>query len=560
MMRAHAMTDQSSSSIVSGVQYGAANQVLSMSYDSGTETRTYNSMLQLTNITFASILLNQNITYTFPSGTNNGKISSQTDSISGETVTYQYDSLNRLIQAQGSGWGQTYTYDGFGNLTNRAGSGTAPSMSTPVNANNNQLSSGAGYFYDANGDLLSTGNLYDAENRLVQATISGGTIHYAYDGQNKRIWQGSFTNVNDPQFLVADTVSMFGIDGQLVGTYAALPAWTNSTTPTTISFQVNAQRVYFGKKLLAWKDGGGTRHSAVADRVGSVGKYYPYGEERNSPPLANDQVKFATYTRDSATGNDYADQRYYSVAIGRFTISDRYRANVTSPSNPTGPQSWNRYAYAQGDPVNSYDPTGLVAIAPGSPVPDWCQEAPDDPICYEPGPYYYPPEPTDLLQCDIELYTIGAGFSSDPAKHTYLDLSIIDTSTGIEEHAYLEGIPIPNDPDGDWALQVATGNASLNKSLSTLKPFYVGPGEGSLAYDFALKYKNQTLCNDILKLIHAYDAYKDNKVTYSGVTGPNSNTFTHYMLSQANLTVPALVDLALFLTAQGWWASLPPNP
>jgi RHS repeat-associated protein len=372
MMRANAMTDQSSSSIVSGVQYGAANQVLSMNYDSGTETRTYNTMLQLTNLTFASTSLNQNITYTFPSGTNNGKISAQTDSLSGETVTYQYDSLNRLIQAQGSGWGQTYTYDGFGNLTNRAGSGTAPSMGTPVNANNNQLSSGAGYFYDANGNLLSTGNLYDVENRLRQATIPGGTIQYAYDGSNKRVWQGSFTSSGDPQLLnYGDLVSMFGIDGQLAGTYTALPAWTNSTTPTTISFQVNAQRVYFGKKLLAWMDGSGTRHSAVADRVGSVGKYYPYGEERNSPPLSSDQVKFATYTRDAATGNDYADQRYYGSMFGRFLTADPSQ----NSAGPNDPGSWNRFTYTRGDPANHADPTGLSDCGTGDPLAPLCDIA-----------------------------------------------------------------------------------------------------------------------------------------------------------------------------------------
>jgi hypothetical protein len=118
---------------------------------------------------------------------------------------------------------------------------------------------GAPYSYDPNGNVTSTGNLYDGENRLVQATISGGTIHYAYHGSNKRIWQGSFTSSGDSQFLVMDTVSMFGIDGQLAATYTAVPTWTNSTSQALISFQVNAQRVYVGKKLLAWTDGSGTR-------------------------------------------------------------------------------------------------------------------------------------------------------------------------------------------------------------------------------------------------------------------------------------------------------------
>jgi hypothetical protein len=37
----------------------------------------------------------QSIACNFPTGTNNGKISSAYNAVSGETITYQYDSLNR---------------------------------------------------------------------------------------------------------------------------------------------------------------------------------------------------------------------------------------------------------------------------------------------------------------------------------------------------------------------------------------------------------------------------------------------------------------------------------
>src|SRR5579872_7613381 len=76
---------------------------------------------------------------------------------------------------------------------------------------------------------------------------------------------------------------------------------------------------------------------------------------RQSPQLPNDQVKFATYTRDSATGNDYADQRYYTSTLGRFMIVDQ----SVSSLRLSNPQSWNRYSYASGDPINANDPTGL---------------------------------------------------------------------------------------------------------------------------------------------------------------------------------------------------------
>ena len=290
-----------------------------MNYDGGTETRSYNAMFQLTGISG----LGQNITYNFPAGSNNGKIASQYDAVSGETVSYQYDSLNRLISASAAGWSQSYSYDGFGNLTNRVGSGAAVGNNpTPADPATNRLVNAA---YDANGNMLSTGNVYDVENRLMQAAMAGGTIQYAYDGQNKRIWQGSFTNSGDPQMLMLETVSMFGADGQLAATYSTQPGFNNTTNPVGITFAQVVQRVYFGRKLIKWVDAAYAAHNAVQDRLGSVGKYYPYGEERNSPPLANDQVKFATYTRDAATGNDYADQRYYGSTFGRFMSPDPYK-------------------------------------------------------------------------------------------------------------------------------------------------------------------------------------------------------------------------------------------
>jgi RHS repeat-associated protein len=67
-----------------------------------------------------------------------------------------------------------------------------------------------------------------------------------------------------------------------------------------------------------------------------------------------DSWGFATYWRDSATGLDYANQRYSSSQFGRFMTPD-----PNSGSGQAGnPQSWNRYAYVLGDPVNGIDPTG----------------------------------------------------------------------------------------------------------------------------------------------------------------------------------------------------------
>jgi RHS repeat-associated protein len=354
MMRPAGMTDLSST-LVSSVAYGPANEMLSMSYNGGTETRTYNSMLQLTQLVNTTPGQNLNITYTFPSG-NAGKITSQTDNLSGETISYQYDSLNRLIQGSASTWSQTYSYDGFGNLTNRVGTGAALGTNpTPADPATNRLT---GASYDANGNMLSFGNAYDVENRLSQA--NSGAAQYFYDGKNKRIWQGTFTNCSGDWCLTSDQVSMFGIDGKLIGTYTP-------SGGTSLTFASTAQRVYFAGKLI--RQGFTGSQNVVQDRLGSVGKYYPYGEDRAGAP--NDQVKFATYTRDTATGNDYADQRYYANTSGRFTSPDPYLASGVGAR----PQSWNRYAYVSGDPINYADPKGLDQCLVG-----WMYDANGQPV------------------------------------------------------------------------------------------------------------------------------------------------------------------------------------
>src|SRR5277367_485865 len=106
---------------------------------------------------------------------------------------------------------------------------------------------------------------------------------------------------------------------------------------------------YFGRKLI--KNAGGY---VEADRLGSIGKYYPYGQEKPSA-TTNGTEKFTGYFRDAETGLDYADQRFHSPGTGRFMTPDPYMAS----GGPADPGSWNRYAYTRGDPVNRRDVLGL---------------------------------------------------------------------------------------------------------------------------------------------------------------------------------------------------------
>ena len=88
------------------------------------------------------------------------------------------------------------------------------------------------------------------------------------------------------------------------------------------------------------------------DRRIPLAGYFPYGKDRGIGPT--DTVKFATYTRDSISGLDYADQRIHSPGIGRFTTPDDSYENEAGDR----PFSWNQYSYVEGDPTNFNDPTG----------------------------------------------------------------------------------------------------------------------------------------------------------------------------------------------------------
>jgi YD repeat-containing protein len=163
-----------------------------------TETRSYNARLQLTQIATTYTTTNLNMQYVYSTTQNNGQVTQAIDSVSGETIDYTYDSLNRLITAATTGpqWGLNFGYDGFGNrLTQTVTKGTAPASSVSVNASTNRINS-SGYVYDSNGNLTTmpygAGSMtltYDVENRVIQAVNSNGTEQYGYSPDNRRVYQ-----------------------------------------------------------------------------------------------------------------------------------------------------------------------------------------------------------------------------------------------------------------------------------------------------------------------------------------------------------------------------------
>jgi RHS repeat-associated protein len=223
-----------------------------------------------------------------------------------------------------------------------------------VNAATNRITSN-GAVYDANGNMTANGSPgqvtgfgYDEANRLSGVQLpgspgNGSMAQYSYDAANQRIYASITTTVNSVQ-TTNNYIYFYGADGKKLGV-------SQLTTPNGYdTLTLVSTNVWFGGRLVA---NGSWTHE---DRLQSVGKYFPYGEDRYNPtPVnpSNDQEKFATYTRDSISGLDYAVNRYYAAGMGRFMSADPYNS-----SNVGAPQSWNRYAYSYGDPINYLDPSG----------------------------------------------------------------------------------------------------------------------------------------------------------------------------------------------------------
>jgi RHS repeat-associated protein len=293
--------------------------------------------------------------YVYSATQNNGQITQVVDTISGETISYQYDALKRLTSANsvpnsGSNppaWTQTYQYDGFGNLTAKVLNGTTTSIA--VNAATNRLSNSG---YDANGNMTTgVGGTfaYDEANRIASATeVSGGAEYYGYAPDNKRIYRLKTNGQEEWTFCGAqgEKLGVYSLSG---GTASRFGLYANGPN-SSLRFNV-----WFAGRLI-YQD----QHPMIQDRLGTTrsngwtgARYYPYGDELTSMP--NDENKFATYFRDGFTGLDYADQRYCASAYGRFNTPDP----MDQSAKPEDPSSWDRYSYVFGDPINLNDPNGL---------------------------------------------------------------------------------------------------------------------------------------------------------------------------------------------------------
>jgi RHS repeat-associated protein len=225
--------------------------------------------------------------------------------------------------------------------------------------NNNQID---GYSYDAAGNLLSDGvntYTYDAENRLTSFHNTGGSsATYVYDALGQRVQKTTGSNTpNECNSGAGGTVFYIR---DLSGHVAVF-------TPNGVN--QCKDEIFAGTRHLATYDNyAAFSHS---DWLGTERVRYPFGtngELCTSLPFGDNltctadiydsPLHFTGKERDSESGLDNFDARYYGSSLGRFMSPDPGNAGASLDS----PQSWNAYSYVLNNPLNAIDPTGLDCV------------------------------------------------------------------------------------------------------------------------------------------------------------------------------------------------------
>ncbi|HKO42931.1 MAG TPA: RHS repeat-associated core domain-containing protein [Pyrinomonadaceae bacterium] len=362
------------STYASGLVYRAFGGLKQMNYGNGKSLSLgYNNRMFLTQWNVPGVMV-WNYAYATPLIQENTGRVAFADNLYDATLdrSYDYDYVGRMWAShtgqEGRGhagyeaWGppdgpyaENYSYDQFGNLTWRNGWGAvnAQYVYNPGFSNNRMTVNpvtGAGMSYDAAGNLINDGTqsfTYDATGQQVYASATG--LAQSYDGDRlrvKKIESGAST------YYLRSTV----LGGQVIAELNATGGWTRGY-------------VYLGGQMVALQGGTGgqvswvhqdpvTKSQQIRNSSGTVVSTIdldPWGGETGrSSNQAFQPHRFTTYERD-ANGGDEAMHRRYQVNWSRFAQPDPYDGSYSL----TDPQSFNRYAYVQNDPVNFVDPSGL---------------------------------------------------------------------------------------------------------------------------------------------------------------------------------------------------------
>ena len=366
------------SSYINNIVYRAFGGTKEIGYGNGkTLSIGYDSRLRMTSWDVANVM-GWSYAYDTPSIHENTNRVAFANNLYDHTLdrSYDYDNVGRLIAShtgvEGRGhagyapWGspdgpyaQNYSYDQLGNGTWRNGWGAVNSQYSyaPQFVNNKMTVNpvtGAAVQYDASGNLVNDGQqtfTYDATGQQAYASSTGLTQNYDGNGLRTKKTDGGATI-----YYLRSSV----LGGQVIAEITSSGLWQRGY-------------VYLGGQMLAVQDSGVywvhqdpvTKSQRLTNSAGNIASWVdmdPWGGETGrSSNQALQPHRFTSYERDG-NGSDDAMMRRYEGKWRMFAQPDQFGGSY----NLSDPQSFNRYAYTQNDPVNYVDPIGLFRL--GKPV------------------------------------------------------------------------------------------------------------------------------------------------------------------------------------------------
>jgi RHS repeat-associated protein len=269
-------------------------------------------------------------------------------------IGWGYDSLGQVTSADSSEntHDRAYEYDAIGNRKKSADSLTLPGTDNYASNALNQYSSVPSVAsipsYDDDGNATAyplpadPGNLstlaWDAENRLVSATVGTATTTYLYDAQSRRIAKTTGSNT-----------TLFVYDG-----WNCIAEWSADLQSASLT-----KTRLWGLDLSGTMQGAGGVGGMLAERhhAGTAATYYPTydGNGNVSEYLASDgsvtahfeydpfgntivntdtnnqfAYRFSTKPLDQITGLYYYGYRYYDPVTGRWPSRDPIDVSVVN--------------------------------------------------------------------------------------------------------------------------------------------------------------------------------------------------------------------------------------
>jgi RHS repeat-associated protein len=328
-----------------------------------TNTFTAEGRLQATHFNVPAVDDKLGATYTYDLL---GRLGRRTTSAGTTAWQYAYDSLGRLIEykrstsvpidcnpavqdcttpARPSIALENYAYDAAGNRTDRG---------AVVEPGSNRYTSFDGYSleYDAEGHLTrkyKTGfeqrMTWNASGQLASVTTNGVTVTYGYDGLGRRVRR---TENGESRYFLYDREDLrMETDGSgaPLRTYTYWPAIDR---PHSVRVTSGGRSDIYYYALDHPNNVAG-----LLDVVGGLAaeyRYKPFGELESAADSIGQPLRFMGRELDFRTGLYYVRNRWYDASLARFVSED--------PAGAAG--GLNTYTYADNDPINKTDPSGLT--------------------------------------------------------------------------------------------------------------------------------------------------------------------------------------------------------